>query len=73
MNTDKYIFTHEQLSELMYATISMFQEYRDVHGKSEDAAVFHAASEMFDGLDAERELFANGEVKRLRLQTMEAA
>ena len=71
MNNDKYTFTAQQLRELLYGTIGMFQEYRDVHGKTEEQAVFHAASEMFDGLDAERELFEVGEVPFPTLQIME--
>ena len=68
MATDKYTFTAEQLRELLYGTIGMFQEYRDVHGHTEQASVFDAVNEMFEGLDAERELVAAGDIARLTLQ-----
>ncbi len=68
MNTDKYSFTNEQLRELLYGTISMLVEYRDRHGHTEESAKFYAVSEMFEGLDAERELLASGDIARLTLQ-----
>ncbi len=68
MTPDKYTFTNEQLRELLYGTIQMFQEYRDVHGRTEEAAKFEAVGEMFEGLDAERELLASGDIARLTLQ-----
>lgn len=68
MNTDKYTFTNEQLRELLYGTIQMFQEYRDVHDHTEQASTFAAVRDMFEGLDAERELLAAGDITRLTLQ-----
>jgi hypothetical protein len=73
MTTDKYTFTAAQLRELLYGTIQMFQEYRDVHDHTEQASTFDAVGEMFEGLDAERELFEHGEIKYLTLQTVEMA
>ena len=68
MTTFKYIFTSEQLQELLYGTIQMFQEYRDVHDHTEQASTFAAVRDMFEGLDAERELFEHGEIPCLTLQ-----
>jgi hypothetical protein len=65
---DNYIFTPQQLRELLYGTIQMFQEYRDIHGHTEQASFFDAVNEMFEGLDAERELHAHGEIDRWSLQ-----
>ena len=68
MTTDKYIFTPDQLRELLYGTIDMLIEYRDQHGHAEESAKFNAVNEMFEGLDAERELLASGDIARLTLQ-----
>ncbi len=64
---ETYGFTNEQLTNLLFGTIGMFIEYRDVHGKSEDSARFAAVSEMFEGTDAEIELAERGEVSKLSL------
>ena len=71
MNNDKYTFTAAQLRELLYGTIQMFQEYRDVHDHTEEASVFAAVRDMFEGLDAERELLASGDIAKLTLQTID--
>lgn len=59
----QYIFTHEQLQNLLYGTIGMFLEYRDVHGRTEDQAQFCAVDEIFQGLEAEKELVEHLEIK----------
>ena len=41
----------------------MFMEYRDVHGETEETARFAAVNEIFEGLDAERELVEAGEAQ----------
>lgn len=59
-----YTFTRNQLNTLLFATIDMLIEFRDVHGHEEDGARFEAVDEMFQGLDAEREMVASGELKK---------
>ena len=71
--TEMYAFTEEQLRRVLYGTIEMFLEYRDVHGRTEDRAVFPAVNEVFEGLDAERELVATGEGYNPTLQIIPAA
>jgi rubrerythrin len=60
-----YTFTKEQLNDLLFGTIGMFIEYRDLHDKTEENARFAAVNEMFEGLDAERELVDQGEAKAI--------
>lgn len=56
-----YTFTPEQLNCLLLATIKMFVEYRDIHGKpEEDGADLAAIDEMFQGLDGEQEMAEDG-------------
>jgi hypothetical protein len=43
--------------------IGLFLEYRDVHGYSEQDARLAAATETADGIRAEAELRANGEIR----------
>ena len=43
--------------------IGLFLEYRDVHGKTEGEARLLAAIEVAQGIEAEVELRANGEIK----------
>jgi hypothetical protein len=64
-----YVFSAGQLYNLLDTTLEMFLEYRDQHGKDEDAAKVRAVREMFEGLDAEREMWDNGDVKKLSLQS----
>ena len=45
------------------AAIGMFLEYRDVHGYSEQDARAAAADEIRQGVDAEADLRAAGEIK----------
>lgn len=66
-----YKFTEKQLRDLLYGTIDMFFEYRDEHGKQEKAAKFAAVGEMFEGLDAERELVKEGVERKAGLQIIE--
>jgi hypothetical protein len=63
-------FTDKQVSDLLYATIDMFIEWRDQHGHSEESARFWAVGEMFDGLNADQELAATDPTERLRLQVV---
>ena len=64
-----YHFTGEQLNRLLFGVVDMFFEYRNIHGRTEDAAKFAAVREIFEGLDAERELAAAGEYP-VSLQTI---
>jgi hypothetical protein len=68
MTMTTYHFTREQLSDLLYATIDMLIEFRDVHGHDEESSKFEAVGEMLDGIDADRELASNDPTERLRLQ-----
>jgi len=63
-----YHFTQEQLSSLLYATIDMYLEFRDVHEHAAEASRFESVDEMFQGLDADRELAQHDPTERLRLQ-----
>lgn len=60
-----YQFTTEQLHKLLIETIELSDEYKYVHGFTVDAARVQAALDAIEGLDAERELVAQGE--RLKL------
>lgn len=51
--------------QLAHEAIGLFIEYRDVHGKSEEEARGLAASEVQQGVDAEIELRAAGELPAL--------
>ena len=64
-----YSFTPHQLAELLNGTVEMFLEYRDQHGKDEQQAQSAAVREMFEGLDAEIEMFDNGDITELKLQS----
>lgn len=68
---ETYVFTDEQLRRLLYGCIGMFVEYRDVHGRTEDQAQFCAVDEMFQGLDADKEL-AGKDGCKATLQTVPA-
>jgi hypothetical protein len=63
MGQQSYTFTKVQLNDLLAGTISMFMEYRDMHGKTKENARFAAVNEIFEGLDAERELVEVGEAQ----------
>jgi hypothetical protein len=56
------IQTKMTVYDLADAAIGMFLEYRDVHGRTEDQARLEAASEIQQGVDAEQELRAAGEI-----------
>lgn len=60
---ETFTFTREQLNTLLFDTIGMFLEYRDVHDRTEEQAKFAAVSEMFEGLDADKELVLAGEIE----------
>jgi hypothetical protein len=49
--------------QLADEAIGLFLEYRDVHGCSEESARAAAALEVAQGIDAEVELRAVGEIK----------
>lgn len=66
-----YQFTQEQLSDLLFGTVEMFIEYRDTHGHEEESAKFAAVKEMFEGLEAEKELVQEGVMSRATSQIVE--
>ena len=55
------IHTTMTARQLADEAIGMFLEYRDVHGRTEARA--EAAAEVAQGVDAEAELRAAGEIK----------
>ena len=63
-------FTRDQLNTLLFATIDMFVEWRDVHGYDEEDSRFKAVGEMFEGLDAEIELVESSELKAPSMQVL---
>jgi len=63
-----YSFTREQLWKQYKECLEMFIEYRDKHGRTEDAARTAAICEMLDGLDAEKVMWAFGEIPDMTLQ-----
>lgn len=65
---ETFTFTREQLNDLLFATIDMYLEFRDVHEHDTDGSRFEAVNEMFQGLDADRELAQYDPTERLRLQ-----
>lgn len=56
MSNKTYTFTDNQLSRLLSGCIEMFVEFRDIHGHNEGQSKSLAVQEMFDGLDADKEL-----------------
>lgn len=62
--TTNYTFTRDQLARLLGDTIGMFQEYRDQHGRDEEAAALAAVDEMLGGVEAERDLVRWGDMPR---------
>lgn len=56
------IYTDMTAHRLADETIGMFLEYRDVHGRTEEQARAEAALEVAQGVDAEAELRAAGEL-----------
>lgn len=56
------IATDMTAEKLADEAIGLFLEYRDVHGYDEDQARLMAASEVQQGVDAEVELRAAGEI-----------
>lgn len=67
-DTSAFHFTRKQLNDLLFATIDMYLEFRDVHEHDADGSRFDAVDEMFQGLDADRELAQEDPTERLRLQ-----
>lgn len=66
MSEPTYTFTRQQLGMLLDSAIALFIEYRDTHGRAEDEAVRPAVLEVLEGLDAERELVAAGDLEAAR-------
>ena len=68
-NAPVFHFTRMQLAEALEGVIDMLIEYRDKHGYMEDTAKLKAMQEIIEGIDAEYELFLQGEAN-LRAQLM---
>lgn len=58
-----YTFTGPQLYKALCEAIGLAREFEAVHGHDADIALFEGAREVMDGLDAERELIAHGEMR----------
>lgn len=61
--SDTYTFTREQLYKALCEAVGMAREFEAVHGYDADLADSAGAREVLDGLDAERELIAHGEMR----------
>lgn len=59
---EKYVFTRAQLTEMLYSIVWLYVENREVHGQADEQAQAAAVGGVLDGIDAERELFDNGEL-----------
>jgi len=66
--SNRYTFTRQQLDRLLNEAVGLFVEYRDTHGHDEDEAQPLAVAEVFQGLDAERDLVAYGDIDAATLQ-----
>ena len=64
-----YHFTGEQLNRLLLDVVDMFHEYHNGQDKTEENAKLAVVREIFEALDAERELAAAGEYP-VSLQTI---
>ena len=62
--TGHYTFTYEQLYDLLHETIGLAHEYERRHGFSVPQAEEQAVCDTLVGLDAERELWAAGEISK---------
>lgn len=58
----RYLFTDAQMYSVLEGAINLFLEWRDKHGKDEGNAAHAAIQDIIEGLDAERELVASGEI-----------
>jgi len=59
----QYTFTTEQLFKLLQETAILSREYTDTHGYGPTRANAQAALDTIEGLDEERGLFDQGELK----------
>ena len=57
-----YTFTGDQLTRLLEQTIGMFCENLDHHMHVKEAAQAATVTDTMEGLDAERELWQQGEI-----------
>jgi hypothetical protein len=58
-----YTFTRDQLARLLERTIDLYDELQRVHGQDAQLASMGAINKALVGLDAERELWRQGEIK----------
>ena len=68
--SDRYTFTRAQLTLVLSEAIGLFIEYRDQYGHDEIQARPLAVGEVLEGLDAERDLLAYGDLDGATLQEM---
>lgn len=66
-----YTFTHEQLERLLIDTLSMYIEQIEKYDQAPGNAAWRALRETLDGLQAEADLVANGEMEQATLQTID--
>ena len=65
-----YHFTSNQLVNLLSDVIGLRDEYIELHGYDHEQAVGFAIIDTIEGLDAERDLVAAGELHGLLSQTI---
>ena len=66
-----YAFTENQLRRLLQDNSILEKEYHQVHGKPKKFSQLAAIQDTIDGLDAERELYDNGDIEKLTMQLEE--
>lgn len=67
---DEFVFTREQLVKMLGGSIEMYLEFLNVHGKPEDQAQDAAVNEIMEGIDAEREMIATGDMEKASLRVI---
>ena len=67
--SDRYTFDHAQLHDLVHGAIELYLEYREQHAKADEDARAAVVREVFEALDSEGELVADGILPAPTLQT----
>ena len=62
--TGHYTFTYEQLYDVVSEAICLAYEYIERHGHDQVKAQTAATTDTLEGLDAERDLWAAGEISK---------
>ena len=67
--SDRYTFDHAQLHDLVHGAIELYLEYREQHAKADEDARAAVVRVVFEALDSEGELVADGILAAPTLQT----